>query len=60
MILPTSYTLSPSLLNIDRWPVAWRGSDDVYEGTLDGSSVCVKRVRVYSNDGPKKTTKVHY
>jgi len=30
----------------------------VYEGTLDGSKVCVKRVRVYSRDGQTKSTKV--
>ena len=60
MILPTSYILSPSVLDVGRWPVAMGGSDDVYEGTLDGSRVCVKHVRVYPKDVPKKTTKVRY
>ena len=32
----------------------------MYEGTLDGSKVCVKRVRVYANDGVAKATKVRY
>ena len=32
----------------------------MYKGTLDGSEVCVKRVRIYSKDGPKKATKVRY
>jgi hypothetical protein len=32
----------------------------VYEGTLRGSKVCVKRIRVYSKDGPKIATKVCY
>ena len=61
-MLPTSYTLSLSHLNIGRQPVIWGDSDDVYEGTLDGSRVCVKRVRVYSKDIPKKTktTKVRH
>jgi len=30
----------------------------VYEGTLDGSRVCLKRVRVYTRDSPEKATKV--
>ena len=32
----------------------------MYEGALDGSKVCVKRVRVYANDGVAKATKVRY
>ena len=31
----------------------------MYEGTLGGSKVCIKRVRVYE-DGPQKATKVCY
>ena len=60
MILPTSYTLSSSLLNIGPRPVASGGSGDVYKGTLDRSLVCIKRVRVYSKDGPAGATKVHH
>jgi len=30
----------------------------VHKGTLDGSRVCIKRVRAYSNDDPKKAAKV--
>jgi len=59
-ILPTSYTLSPSLLKIGRQPIASGGPGDVYEGTLKGSKVCVKRVRVYSKDTPEKATKARY
>jgi hypothetical protein len=59
-ILPTSYILSSSLLNIGRHPVASGGPGDVYEGTLNGLKVCVKRIRVYSRDGPKKVAKVRY
>jgi hypothetical protein len=59
MILPSSYTLSPSLLNVSPHPVASGGPGDVYEGILDGSKVCIKRIRVYSKDGPKKAIKVH-
>jgi hypothetical protein len=60
MILPTSYTLSSSLLNIGPQPVASGGSGDVYKGTLGRSPVCIKRVRVYSKDGPGGATKVHH
>ena len=58
MTLPTRYTLSPQILTVGRQPVASGGSGDVYEGRLHGSKVCVKRVRVYSKDGPQKATKV--
>ena len=30
----------------------------MYEGKLDGSMVCIKRVRIYTKDGPQKATKV--
>ena len=60
MILPTSYTLLSLLLTIGRQPVASGGSGDIYKGTLSGSAVCVKRVRVYSKEGPKKATKVRH
>ncbi|KAF9644326.1 kinase-like protein, partial [Thelephora ganbajun] len=59
-ILPTSYTISPHLLNISRDPFAQGGFGDVYQGTLDGSEVCIKRVRVYTQDGPQKVTKTFY
>jgi len=49
MILPTSYMVSSNLLDISSRPVASGGSADVYEGTLNGSKVCVKRVRIYSH-----------
>ena len=58
MILPTSYALSSSLLKTDRQPLASRSSGDIYEGTLNGSKVCVKRVRIYTKEGPEKATKV--
>lgn len=59
-MLPTSYILSPSLLNIGHQPITSEGTRDVYEGTLNGSEVRVERVRVYSKDGPGKATKVHH
>ena len=59
-MLPTSYTLSPSVLNIGSDPFTSGGYGDVYDGTLDGSKVCIKRVRAYTNDDPKKAAKVRY
>ncbi|KAF9644873.1 kinase-like protein [Thelephora ganbajun] len=58
MILPTSYALSSKVLLVGRQPVASGGSGDVYEGSLNGLKVCVKRVRIYSKDNhvdPRKT-----
>ena len=63
MILPTSYTPPSQVLTVGRQPVASGGSGDVHEGTLNGSKVCVKRVRVYYVDGPdggKKVLYAHY
>ena len=61
MILPTSYTVSSQLSNINPHPVASGGSADVYEGTLNGSKVCIKRVRIYSHKdshiGPEKVSR---
>ena len=59
-ILPTTYALSSLPLLIGPEPFASGGYGDVYLGTLDGSRVCVKRVRVYARDGPEKAAKVHY
>ena len=59
MILPASHILSSSVLTIDhRQPVASGGSGDIFKGTLNGAGVCVKRVRIYSKDGPDKAIKV--
>jgi len=62
MILPTSYTVSSQLLNISPRPVASGGSADVYEGTLNGSKVCIKRIRIYSHKdnkmGPTKVSRL--
>ena len=60
MILPISYTLLPSFLDISRHPFASGGSGDLYEATLKSSKVFVKRGRVYSKDGPGKAITVYY
>jgi len=59
-ILPSSYTLSSDLLNISLDPFASGGFGDVFRGTLNGSRVCIKRMRVYIKDGPEKAAKVCY
>jgi len=41
-------------------PFASGGYGDVYKETLDGSTVCIKRVRVYTEEGPQKATQVRY
>ena len=58
MILPTSYTLPSRLLEIDPEPFTSGGSGDVYQGTLHGSRVCIKRVRVYVQSSPQGPVKV--
>ena len=56
-ILPRSYRFS-SDLNIDPDPLAGGGYGVVYKGTVNGSIVCVKRVRVYAQEDPRKAKKV--
>ena len=59
-ILPKSYTVQSHTLKVDSEPFASGGYGDVYEGTLDGSKVCVKRVRMYTKDGPRKAARVRF
>jgi len=47
------------LLTIGPNPFAQGGHGDVYEGTLDGSKVCIKRVRVYVQE-EENAIKVHH
>lgn len=42
---------------VDPDPTTSGGFGDVYQGTLDGSSVCIKRVRMY-RDSLQRVTKV--
>lgn len=58
MTLPASYTIPSNLLNVDPEPFACGGFGDVHHGNLDGSAVCIKRVRVYTGDNPQDATKV--
>ena len=32
----------------------------MYKGTLDGSTVCIKRARIYIKEGSEKVIKVRY
>ena len=60
MILPASYAFPSPLPSIGPRPIGWGGSGEVYEGTLDGSKVCIKPVRVYFNDESNAAAKVHH
>ena len=57
-IPPASFDLSADLLNTASYPFDSGGFGDVYEGSLDDSKVCIKRVRVYTRDDPQEAIKV--
>jgi len=57
-ILPRSHVLPISLLTTSEWPILSRGPCDMYEGVFNGSQVCVKRLRVYSNGEPEAAKNV--
>lgn len=57
MISPTPYTLS-QLLKTDPFPFASGGYGGLHEGTLDGSKICVKCVRVYTQDILRRAAEV--
>jgi len=57
-ILPASHVISSQGLIVGREPVAGGGYGDVYEGSLDGSKVCVKRARMYTKGSNMETIKV--
>ena len=59
-ILPTSYILPPHHLNVGSEPFGFGEWGDEYEGTLDGSRVCVQRIRVYPREDPQKAAGVRY
>ena len=59
-ILPTSFYLSPDLLNTASHPFASGGYGDMSEGTLDGSKVRIKRVRVYTRDDTQEAINVRF
>ena len=54
-----SYTINSHLLTISPHPFASGGFGEVYRGTLDGSPVCVKRLRV-TEDSLPVATQVRY
>jgi hypothetical protein len=57
--LPKSYMLESSLLISGERPVASGGSGDIYEGSLNGSKVCVKRLRIYAGERIPVAKEVH-
>ncbi|KAF9645725.1 kinase-like protein [Thelephora ganbajun] len=56
--LPTAYTLPFDLITVGPIPFASGGSGDVYKETLNGSTVCVKRVRVSTQDDLAAAAKI--
>ena len=60
VILPLSYALPSQPLQIDSIPFTSGGSGDVYKGTLNRSNVCVKRIRVYTEDVLQTAAKVYF
>lgn len=59
-ILPESYTLPDTHLITSSHPVASGAVADIYEGTLNGRKVCVKRIRVYSKGDQRGVQKVRH
>ena len=57
-MLPQSHVLPTSHLNVYERPIAARGPYDVYEASLDGAKVWVKRLRIYSTAGVGDVTRV--
>ena len=54
-----SYMIHSHLLTVNPHPFASGGFGEVYRGTLDGSPVCVKRLRV-TEDSLPVATQVRY
>ena len=59
-ILPTSYLLSSHLLDVHPRPFASGSFGDVYKGTFDSSSVCIKHVRFSLQDDQNRVLKVRH
>ena len=57
--LPPRYLLETSLSVPSTRPVASGSSGDVYEGLLDGSRVCVRRLRIHAQES-RSTKEVRY
>lgn len=60
MVLPSSYILWSQDLKIEALPFAFGGFSDVFKGTFKGSQICVKRIRVYTQDVSKTAAKVDF
>jgi hypothetical protein len=59
-MLPQSHVLPNTLLNVYERPIAARGPYDVYQASLGGSKVWVKRLRIYSTAGSTDVTRVRH
>lgn len=54
------YDLSPDLQNTGSYPFASGGYGDLYQVSLNGRGVRVKRMRVCSGDNRREATKVRF
>jgi hypothetical protein len=59
-LLPKSCTISGTRLNTGDQPFASGALADMHEGILNGSKVCVEKVRMYSKGDPRKVNRVRY
>ena len=57
-MLPTSYALPSRILEVSSTPLICGSFSEVYEGTLDGSGVRIKRVHVPGQDVGQEMAKV--
>lgn len=57
-VLPKICAISDALLSTDDVPFASGGFTNMHEGSLNGSKVCVEKVRMYLEVDPRKA-KVH-
>ena len=58
MMFPASYILQSQHLKIDAKPFDFGSFGDVFKGSFNGSQICVKRIRVYTQDTSKTAAKV--
>ena len=52
-IFPTSFQLDAGSIEIPKLPFASGNFGDVYHGTLDGKTICVKRLKLYAGTDSK-------
>ena len=60
-VVPSDFRVSGTLSGLEGDPIAHGGFCDAYKGSLDASSdVCIKKLRMFSNDDQEKRDKVSH